>query len=395
MRAFLYVPNEAGKAAIAAEGGVSAHEYFAVKQPCGRLKLHHNSKFIYVQQDGLLELITTRAFAATNFVIFYMFSTVFLKLGLLDMHRLDEHLDEADEYFLRIDIDFLKTFVVDVHQNQLSELLSRYAPNASFRTDSTAQDVIETLRDDHHCSHPCLVACFAPKFQQDLVTHSNAMYMKLGSLFDGDPMCSLTAEYMEFVIHTLDQSRKLYKDPQRQVDDLAAAQCADGTLVFNFQDVDAFDKWRGCKVIDMTLHDTCPPFQWTEPNQPSRCKPHRKTPTTPNPYPLMCPHPRSVRAPLMQDLKRTLPQDEYQTLKVLLRSQMKDHLMEMNHKLWYYRSKSLQIASSYQTLIQSTTAETLKNVTVARVRDELLREVQGLLTELKRAFRRLELIPVV
>lgn len=409
MPCFLYVPTPAGQAAIEAEGGMLFdHGYFVEMQPCGRLKLQSESKTIYIKQDGFLVNVSTREFAAGNFVIFYMFVCSYLALGMAcrnQAHLLRDHLKQADMYFLHIDMQFLRTFKLNVDSCPTPNLLERYLPNSSSLCNElkgciTAYEMITILKA-HNCRHPALSTCFWPayNFHKELASHSNAMFDKLRSLYNGDSSCDGPIEYFNFVIDTVDQSRKLYNEDQSQADDFGVATCKDGSLVFNFQDPDAFQKWRRRHVSDLRMNYTSSPsfaLGDTEPVKPRKWERKISKQYCVPPSNLTCPHPQSIERPLMEDLKTGLPRDQFKALKALLKERTTKHLVQLNHDIWYHRSKTLEIAAKYESLILEDMSETLQiEQVLSRVRTALSQEVKAVTREIRRACRALELIRVV
>ena len=409
MPCFLYVPTPAGQAAIEAEGGILFdHGYFVDMQPCGRLKLQSESKTIYLKQDGFLVNVSTREFAAGNFVIFYMFVCSYLAMGMAyrnETHLLLDHLKQADIYFLHIDVNFLKMFKLNVDSCPTPKLLERYLSNSSSLCNKvkgciTAHKMM-TILYAHNCRHPALSTCFWPayNFHKELASHSTAMFDKLRSLHNEDSSCDGPVEYLNFVIDTVDQSRKLHNETQSEADDFESATCKDGSLVFNFQDPDAFQKWRRKQVSDLRMNYTSSPtfaLNVTEPVKPRKWERKTSKQYCAPPSNLTCPHPQSIRRPLMEDLKVGLPRDQFKALKALLKKGTTKHLVQLNHDIWYHRSKTREIAAKYESLILENMSETLHiEQVLSRVQTELSQEVKAVTREMRRACRALELIRVV
>jgi hypothetical protein len=410
MPSFLYVSTPASQSVIQDSGGtVSRYGYFVNREPCGRLKLVSNSKVIYIrQEDGFLINVSTREFAVANILVFYMFMCSFLALGLVaSQDDLWNHLKEADKHFREI-FFFMKTLRVDVSECKTPRILRRYMGD---KTDS----LCKALRLHGHleaskalnimyangCHHSSLLTCFWPEydFQKDLAIHSDSMFETLHSLYSGDLKCDNTIDYMDFVIDTIRQTHKLYNEKQIQVDDYAMAKCIDGSVVFNFQDPDAFQKWKHKKVsvsnfkLDATFSFV---LSKTEPIQPSKLK-RKLAKTSCMPLYLVCPHPQSIRQPIMEDLKHNLVDSEYKKLRTLLKDSIGVHWMDMNHKLWYYRSKMLDIAAQFRQHAKSVVTNIVyrQQALVMGVGEEIFREVGVLVRETERVCRSLEVMRVV
>lgn len=333
-------------------------KFFAWKDASDAKTLYIHISFeqvvVQVVQQGTLQLALTHEILMDNFRVFLVFLT-----SILSTNRAEDTLKKADDAFLRylpmkyLQLEQLNTTcrlhnILNKYLNKSkADLLVSIFENQPVQSFASAMRQMRTLR----IFHPSLLCCFGLQFEaSEIIVQISSQTLMKSDMAHND--------VFDMIFENMTRSGKLFQEPDVLEPDVGVMTCEDGTNVYSFHDPQwyaklAYEIMTPKEVEKMIVCATSynyDDFCNTEPNSTSQSKIQRKAPRKCD-LPvesLQSPHPRSFQRPIMEEVREAICPSDFSSFK----SYFHKDFVNVLHKLWYFRSKVLDILSSFRSGLQ-------------------------------------------